>query len=191
MQVTVWVINPQLPAKKHLWKLASSDWCYLATSKASPVLWVDTSRCVLAPLNNQQICWTSALVQLWKSNISKIILFFQEKKKKNRSKKLFLNHRVISLTWSGGMCQPARDSTHIPTRQSVVSFITNGCLTQGDSVTHVAVLIPYDPEEVEAEGQQSRAQQVTQRCQVRDGKTVGIFAIPPHGVHHPVCYAQQ
>lgn len=89
------------------------------------------------------------------------------------------------------MCWPARDSTHIPTRQSVVSFIANGSLPQGDSVTHVAVPIPYDPEEVEAECQQSRAQQVTQRCQVRDGETVGIFAIPPHGVHHPVCYTQQ
>lgn len=59
------------------------------------------------------------------------------------------------------------------------------------SVAHIAVLVSYDPQEVEAERQQGGAQQVAQGRQVRDGKTVGIFAAPPHGVHHPVGYAQQ
>lgn len=59
------------------------------------------------------------------------------------------------------------------------------------SVTHVAVLVPDDPQEVEAESKQGCAQQVPQGCQVGDGKTVGVFAAPPHGMHHPVCYTQQ
>lgn len=64
-------------------------------------------------------------------------------------------------------------------------------LLKASSVAHVAVLVSYDPQEVEAECQQGGAQQVTQSCQVRDGKTVWIFATPPHGVYHPVCYGQQ
>lgn len=59
------------------------------------------------------------------------------------------------------------------------------------SVTHVAVPVPYDPQEVEAESKQGCAQQVPQGCQVGDGKTVRVFAAPPHGMHHPVCYTQQ
>lgn len=59
------------------------------------------------------------------------------------------------------------------------------------SVAHVAVLVPYDPQEVEAEGQQRGAQQVPQSRQVGDGEAVGVFAAAPHGVHHPVRYAQQ
>lgn len=59
------------------------------------------------------------------------------------------------------------------------------------SVAHVAVLVAYEPQEVETERQQGGAQQVTQSCQVGDGKTVRVFAAPPHRVHHPVCYTQQ
>jgi len=59
------------------------------------------------------------------------------------------------------------------------------------SVAHVAVLVSDDPQEVEAERQQGGAKQVAQRRQVRDGEAVGVLAAPPHGVHHPVCDAQQ
>lgn len=59
------------------------------------------------------------------------------------------------------------------------------------SVTHVTVLVPDDPQEVEAKGQQRGSQQVPQRRQVRDGEAVGVFAAPPHGVDHPVSNAQQ
>lgn len=59
------------------------------------------------------------------------------------------------------------------------------------SVTHVAVLVPYDPQEVEAESEQGCAQEVPQGRQVGDGKTVWVFAASPHGMHHPVCYTQQ
>lgn len=76
-------------------------------------------------------------------------------------------------------------------QNSMVPVTADAWLSQGASVAHVAVLVPYDPQEVEAERQQGRAQQVTQSRQVRDGKTVGIFAAPPHGVHHPVWYTQQ
>lgn len=67
----------------------------------------------------------------------------------------------------------------------------NALLSEAVSVAHVAVLVSYDPQEVEAECQQGGAQQVTQSCQVRDGETVWILATAPHGVHHPVCYRQQ
>lgn len=76
-------------------------------------------------------------------------------------------------------------------RRAPVPVPADAWLTRGASVAHVTVLVSYDPQEVEAERQQGRSQQVTQSCQVRDGKTVGIFATPPHGVHHPVCYTQQ
>lgn len=76
-------------------------------------------------------------------------------------------------------------------QNSMVPVTADAWLSQGASVAHVAVLVPYDPQEVEAERQQGRAQQVPQSRQVRDGKTVGIFAAPPHGVHHPVWYTQQ
>lgn len=59
------------------------------------------------------------------------------------------------------------------------------------SVAHVAVLVPDDPQEVEAEGQQGSAQQVPQGRQVRDGEAVRVFAAPPHGMDHPVGNAQQ
>lgn len=58
-------------------------------------------------------------------------------------------------------------------------------------VAHVTVLVPDDPQEVEAEGQQGGAQQVPQCRQVWDGEAVGVFAAPPHGVDHPVGNAQQ
>lgn len=61
----------------------------------------------------------------------------------------------------------------------------------GPSVAHIAVLVPDDPQEVEAEGQQGGAQQVPQRRQVRNGEAVGVFAALPHGVDHPVRDAQQ
>lgn len=61
----------------------------------------------------------------------------------------------------------------------------------GPSVAHVAVLVPDDPEEVEAEGQQGGAQQVPKRRQVRNGEAVGVFAAPPYGVDHPISDAQQ
>lgn len=48
------------------------------------------------------------------------------------------------------------------------------------SVAHVAVLVPDQPQEVEAEGEQRRAQQVAQSGQVRNGKAVWIFAAAPH-----------
>lgn len=59
------------------------------------------------------------------------------------------------------------------------------------SVAHIAVLVPDEPQEVEAEGQQGGSQQVSQRRQVRDGETVRVFAAAPHGVHHPVGDAEQ
>lgn len=59
------------------------------------------------------------------------------------------------------------------------------------SVANVAVLVPDDPQEVEAEGQQGGAQQVPQCRQVRDGEAVGVFAAAPHWVDHPVGNAQQ
>lgn len=98
------------------------------------------------------------------------------------------------------MCWPAIESAHIPpTLKGVRSRMADGrvpvtadaLLSKATSVAHVAVLVSYDPQEVEAERKQGGAQQVTQSCQVRDGETVRIFAAPPHGVHHPVCYGQQ
>lgn len=98
------------------------------------------------------------------------------------------------------MCWPATESAHIPTRlKGVRSRMADGrvpvtvatLLSKAFSVAHVAVLVSYEPQEVEAECQQGSAQQVTQSCQVRDGETVWVFAAPPHGVNHPVCYTQQ
>lgn len=59
------------------------------------------------------------------------------------------------------------------------------------SVPHIAVPVPDHPQEVKAEGQQGRPQQVPQGRQVGDGKAVGVFAAPPHGVDHPVRDAEQ
>lgn len=59
------------------------------------------------------------------------------------------------------------------------------------SVPHIAVPVPYHPQEVKAEGQQGRAQQVPQGRQVGDGKAVGVFAAAPHGMDHPVRYTQE
>lgn len=58
------------------------------------------------------------------------------------------------------------------------------------SVAHVTVLVPYEPQEVEAECQEGSAQQVTQGRQVRDGETVWVFTASPNGMHHPVGYTQ-
>lgn len=98
------------------------------------------------------------------------------------------------------MCWPAIQSTHIPTRlkghKKLDGRQQGSChhrctFVKSCSVAYIAVLVSYDPQEVEAERQQGGAQQVTQSCQVRNGKAVWIFAALPHGVHHPVCYAQQ
>lgn len=62
---------------------------------------------------------------------------------------------------------------------------------EASSIAHVAVLVTYEPQEVEADGEQGCAQQITKSSQVRDGKTVWIFAISPHWINHPVCYTQQ
>lgn len=59
------------------------------------------------------------------------------------------------------------------------------------SVTHITVLVADVPQELEAEGQESGAQEVTQGSQVGDGETVWVFTTTPHRVHHPVCYTQQ
>lgn len=61
----------------------------------------------------------------------------------------------------------------------------------GGSVPHIAVPVPDHPQEVEAEGQQGSAQQVPQSCQVGDGEAVRVFAVPPHGMDHPVRYTQE
>lgn len=66
-----------------------------------------------------------------------------------------------------------------------------GAAGGGASVPYVAVPVPDHPQEVETEGQQGRAQQVPQSRQVGDGEAVGVFAAPPHGVDHPVGYAQE
>lgn len=58
-------------------------------------------------------------------------------------------------------------------------------------VAYVAVLVPDHPQEVEAQGQEGGAQQVSQRRQVRDGETVRVLPRLPHGMDHPVCYTQQ
>lgn len=58
-------------------------------------------------------------------------------------------------------------------------------------VTHITVLVSDDKQEVEAESQEGRSQQVAQRCQVRDRETVRIFPALPNGVHHPVRNAKQ
>lgn len=79
---------------------------------------------------------------------------------------------------------PAAPTT---TAHGTVPSLTCVC----DSVPHIAVPVPYHPQEVKAERQQGRAQQVPQGCQVGDGEAVGVFAAPPHGMDHPVCYAQQ
>lgn len=96
---------------------------------------------------------------------------------------------------SDGMCRPVSESTHIPTRLKGVRSRLAGsrvivCAAVA-SVAHIAVLVSYEPQEMETESQQGGAQQITQSGQVRDGKTVWVFAAPPHGVHHPVCNTQQ
>ncbi len=58
-------------------------------------------------------------------------------------------------------------------------------------VTHITVLVPDDPQEVEAESQEGGSQQVAQRGQVWDRETVRIFPAFPHGVNHPVRNAKQ
>lgn len=57
------------------------------------------------------------------------------------------------------MCWPATESIHIPARlKGVRSQLAN---VNVDSVAHIAVLVSYEPQEAETEGQQGSAQQVT------------------------------
>lgn len=58
-------------------------------------------------------------------------------------------------------------------------------------VTYIAVLVPNQKQEVEAQGQERGAKQVSQRRQVRDRETVRVLPRLPHDVDHPVCYTQQ
>lgn len=58
-------------------------------------------------------------------------------------------------------------------------------------VPNICVSVPNEPEDMEAECQESGAKQVPQSSQVRDGEVVGVQAPAPHPVHHPVCDVQQ
>lgn len=111
-------------------------------------------------------------------------------KKKKKSGKQQPNHHAVSPhLWRKGMCWPATESIHIPARlKGVRSQLAD---VTAFSVTHVAVLVSYEPQEAETESQQGGAQQVTNSSQIRDGKTVWVFAFPPYDMHHPVCNTQQ
>lgn len=64
--------------------------------------------------------------------------------------------------WSGGMCWLVTESTHIPTRlkgaKSLVGRQRSFRQAPAVSVANVAVLVSYEPQEVEAESQQGGAQ---------------------------------